>query len=108
MRATPLQRLLTTVVGWLFVLLLFFPLAWTVLSSFRSEPAATTPGLSFSPTLASYHEVFARADYITFALNSIFISLGGTVLALLFAIPAAYSMAFHPTERTRSTLLWML
>ena len=27
---------------------------------------------------------------------------------LLFAVPAAYSMAFHPTRRTRSTLLWML
>ena len=52
--------------------------------------------------------MFARADYISFALNSIFISLGGTVLALLFAIPAAYLMAFHPTERTRGTLLWML
>ena len=40
--------------------------------------------------------MFARADYLDFALNSIVISLGGTVLALLFAIPAAYSMAFHP------------
>ena len=108
MRATPLQRLLTTVVGWVVALLLFFPIAWTVLTSFKSERDATTPGLSFSPTLASYHDVFARADYIGFALNSIVISLGGTVLALLFAIPAAYSMAFHPTERTRGTLLWML
>jgi sorbitol/mannitol transport system permease protein len=52
--------------------------------------------------------VFARADYLTFALNSVVISLGGTVLALLFAIPAAYAMAFHPTKRTRGTLLWML
>jgi sorbitol/mannitol transport system permease protein len=52
--------------------------------------------------------VFARADYLTFALNSILISAGGTVLALLFAIPAAYAMAFHPTRRTRGTLLWML
>ena len=30
------------------------------------------------------------------------------MLALLFAIPAAYAMAFHPTQRTRGTLLWML
>jgi sorbitol/mannitol transport system permease protein len=53
--------------------------------------------------------VFARADYLSFALNSVVISVGGTVLALLFAIPAAYAMAFHPTrKRTRGTLLWML
>ena len=42
MRATPLQRLLTTVVGWLVALLLFFPIAWTVLTSFKSERDATT------------------------------------------------------------------
>ena len=27
---------------------------------------------------------------------------------MAFAIPAAYAMAFHPTQRTRGTLLWML
>jgi sorbitol/mannitol transport system permease protein len=62
----------------------------------------------FSPTLASYGEVFARADYFRFAVNSIVVSVGGTVLALVFAVPAAYAMAFHPTARTRGTLLWML
>ncbi|HQT76221.1 MAG: sugar ABC transporter permease, partial [Rhodospirillales bacterium 20-64-7] len=53
-------------------------------------------------------EVFARANYFAFALNSIVISVGSTALALAFAIPAAYAMAFHPTKRTRGTLLWML
>ena len=62
----------------------------------------------FTPTLGLLREVLARADYLSFALNSVVVSVGGTVLALLFAIPAAYAMAFHPTERTRGTLLWML
>ncbi len=52
--------------------------------------------------------MLARADYLSFALNSVVISVGGTILALALAIPAAYVMAFHPTKRTRSTLLWML
>jgi len=108
MRATPLQRLLATIFGWGAALLLFFPIAWMVLTSFKSEADAISPGLRFSPTIESYREVFARADYVSFALNSIIISVGGTVLALLFAIPAAYAMAFHPTQRTRGTLLWML
>ncbi|MFL5287580.1 MAG: carbohydrate ABC transporter permease, partial [Rhodopila sp.] len=108
MRATPLQRLLALVFGWGAALLLFFPIAWTVLTSFKSEAAATSPSLFFTPTLESYSEVFARAAYLNFAVNSIVISVGGTALALLFAIPAAYSMAFHPSERTRGTLLWML
>jgi sorbitol/mannitol transport system permease protein len=29
-------------------------------------------------------------------------------LALAFALPAAYAMAFFPTRRTKGTLLWML
>ena len=68
----------------------------------------SVPACGFHRLFESYHEVFARADYVLFALNSIVISVGGTALALAFAIPAAYSMAFHPTHRTRGTLLWML
>ncbi len=108
MRETLFQRVLTTIVGWVVALLLFFPIAWMVLTSFKSEGAAITPSVTFSPTLASYAEVLSRADYPRFVLNSVAVSFGGTVAALLLAIPAAYSMAFHPTERTRSTLLWML
>ncbi len=102
------KRILVAVLGWAVALLLFFPIFWMVLTSFKSETDAITARLFFTPTLASYGEVFARADYLAFAFNSIAISLGGTVLALLLAIPAAYSMAFHPTPRTRGTLLWML
>ncbi len=108
MRETLTQRILAFVVGWGVALLLFFPIGWMALTSLKSETEAITPSLSFTPTLDAYHEVLERADYVRFALNSVVISVGGTVLALLFAIPAAYAMAFHPTKRTRGTLLWML
>ncbi len=108
MQQTRLQRALVTAAGWGAALLLFFPIGWMVLTSFKTESDATSPSLVFTPTLASYAEVLARADYVNFALNSIVVSFGGTALALLFAIPAAYAMAFHPTVRTRGTLLWML
>ena len=110
MRQTFSQRLMITVLGWGVALLLFFPIFWMVLTSFKSEVAAiaTPPQLFFRPTLESYAEVQGRADYLRFALNSVAVSVGGTVLALLLGIPAAYAMAFHPTARTRGTLLWML
>ena len=110
MRQTIGQRVMIAVLGWAVALALFFPIFWMVLTSFKTEVAAiaTPPQLLFHPTLASYAEVQERADYIAFALNSVVISVGGTVLALAFGIPAAYAMAFHPTERTRGTLLWML
>ena len=102
------QRIAIALLGWLVALLLFFPIFWMVLTSFKSETEAVVASLRFTPTLGSYAEVLERADYLAFAMNSVAVSLGGTVLALLFAIPAAYSMAFHPTARTRGTLLWML
>lgn len=110
MRQTAFSRILIVVLGWGVALLLFFPILWMVLTSLKSEVAAvaTPPQILFTPTLQSYVEVQERADYLHFALNSLAVSLGGTILALAFSVPAAYAMAFHPTERTRGTLLWML
>ena len=102
------RRTVTTLVGWGVALALFFPILWMALTSFKSERDAVTVSLSFTPTLESYRDVLARANYFGFAWNSVAIAVGATVLALLFAIPAAYAMAFHPTKRTRGTLLWML
>ncbi len=98
------------ILGWGAAFLLFFPILWMLLTGFKTEveAIATPPSLVFAPTMENYDVIFERADYLRFAFNSIIISIAATVLALLLAIPAAYAMAFFPTERTRSTLLWML
>ena len=105
-----MPRWLVTVLGWAVAIAMFFPIAWMVLTSFKTEILAvsTPPTLLFQPTIDNYLTVQQRADYIEFATNSIVISVGATALALLFAIPAAYAMAFFPSRRTRGTLLWML
>ncbi|MEH3118227.1 MAG: carbohydrate ABC transporter permease [Methylorubrum populi] len=108
MQASPARQIGLALLGWGVAFLLFFPILWMFLVSFKAESEAILPGLTFTPTTQSYSQVLARADYITFAINSVVISVGGTALALAFAIPAAYAMSFHPTQRTRGTLLWML
>ncbi|GGJ85973.1 carbohydrate ABC transporter permease [Pseudomonas matsuisoli] len=97
-------------IAWAIALLLFFPIFWMVLTSFKTEidAFASPPQFIFHPTLDNYLHIQERSGYLRFAWNSITIALGSTVLGLLFAIPAAYSMAFHPTHRTKGTLLWML
>lgn len=104
-------RVLTGVAAWTVALIMFFPVFWMVLTSFKTELEAVSspPSLfAFDATLGNYAEVQARADYLHYAVNSIVISFGATLLALLAAVPAAWSMAFHPTRRTRGLLLWML
>src|SRR3712207_1360316 len=104
------ERLILTLAGWLAAGLIFFPIFWMILTSFKAEveAIATPPKLFFTPTLENYVTVRERADYVHFALNSILISVGATLLATLIAVPAAYAMAFFPGKRTKDLLLWML
>lgn len=103
-----LKRSLPGVLAWLIALALFFPIFWMTITAFKTERDAYSMSLIFTPTLDSFREVFARSDYFLFARNSVLISAGVTVLCLLLAVPAAYTMAFFPTKRTQSLLLWML
>ncbi|MEL7354732.1 MAG: carbohydrate ABC transporter permease [Cyanobacteria bacterium P01_A01_bin.116] len=96
--------------AWAVAFILFFPILWMFVTSFKTEVAAvaTPPQLFFQPTLENYIDVQSRASYFNFAWNSVIVSVGATVLALLLAVPAAYAMSFFPTKRTKGTLLWML
>jgi len=97
-----------TLSAWGVALLLFFPLLWLGLTAFKTEGQAIASQLFFTPTLASFVEVQERSDYLLFARNSLITSLGSTIIGLLIAVPAAYSMAFFPTKKTRDILMWML
>ncbi len=96
--------------SWFIALLLFFPIFWMFLTAFKTEiqAIAVPPLFFFEPTLENFSLVNERSDYIKYAINSILTSFGSTLLGLLIAVPAAYSMAFYPSKRTRSILLWML
>ena len=105
------RKIAFTIVGWTVGLTLFFPILWTILTSFKSEgeAIATPPALLFFHwTLENYAEVQSRSDYLMHAFNSVVISFGSTGFGLLVAIPAAWSMAFAPTKRTKDILMWML
>ena len=108
-RAVTAKRKLTfTVIGWLIGLTLFFPILWTILTSFKTEgeAVATPPSfLFFNWTLENYFEVQSRSDYFRHAINSVVISFGSTLLGLIVAIPAAWSMAFSPSKRTKDILM---
>lgn len=102
--------LLRSAVAWGITLLLFFPLGWLMLTSFKTELQAieVPPQFFFTPTLENFHEVEARSDYLLYAKNSVITSVLSTLLGLVIAAPAAYSMAFFKTKRTRDILMWML
>jgi sorbitol/mannitol transport system permease protein len=105
------RRVATSAVAWSLGFLIFFPILWTILTSFKTElEAFSIPPkfLFFDWTLENYKLVQQRSDYLRFATNSVILSLGATLVSLLFAIPAAWAMAFAPGKRTKDLLMWML
>ena len=110
-RVTVRRTVVSTVAAWFFGGLIFFPILWMVLTSFKTElEAFTVPPsfLFFEWTTENYATVQDRSDYFHHAMNSIIIAGGSTLIAALIAVPAAWSMAFAPTKRTKDILLWML
>ena len=110
-RAASTQRKVTvTVAAWIVSLIIFFPILWTILTSFKTEGDAINISHFFQTawSIESYFEVQSRSDYFRHFFNSVIISIGSTVLALLIAVPAAWAMAFAPTPKTRDLMMWML
>jgi sorbitol/mannitol transport system permease protein len=109
-RETMQRKVLITVLAWVVGLLVFFPILWTVLTSFKSEGDAINISGFFSTgwTTEAYSVVQSRSNYVQFAMNSIILALGSTFFALVIAIPSAWAMAFAPGKRTKDLLMWML
>lgn len=105
------SRIGMTILAWTVGFLIFFPILWTFITSFKSElDAIAMPPkfLFFHWTLENYLEVQQRSNYFHYAFNSIILSVGANVVGLIIAVPAAWSMAFAPGKRTKDLLMWML
>jgi multiple sugar transport system permease protein len=76
---------------------LFAPIAWMILASFkpRNEITKYPPELLFTPTLENYQQLFTRTDFLENTLNSFYVAGGSTLLGLLLAVPAAYAISWH-------------
>ncbi len=108
---TTQRKVINTLLAWLIGLLIFFPILWTILTSFKTEAQAINDPplfLFFDWTLENYAVVQDRSNYTRYLWNSVIIAIGSTILGVLIAIPAAWSMAFIPSRRTKDILLWML
>jgi sorbitol/mannitol transport system permease protein len=85
------QRIGVTILAWVVAFLIFFPILWTFLTSFKSElDAIAMPPkfLFFNWTLENYADVQQRSNYLKFAFNSVVLSIGANLVGLLIAVPA--------------------
>uniref|UniRef100_UPI0035122DCF carbohydrate ABC transporter permease n=1 Tax=Pararhodobacter marinus TaxID=2184063 RepID=UPI0035122DCF len=92
-------------------LAIFFPILWTILTSFKTEATAIADPpvfFNFDWTLENYTVVQERSAYMRYLWNSVVLAVGSTIFGIIIAVPAAWSMAFVPGKRTKDVLMWML
>ncbi|QYK41815.1 MAG: carbohydrate ABC transporter permease [Paracoccaceae bacterium] len=109
--ASPRRRLIVTAAAWSVAFVIFLPILWTFILSFKSEGDAIKAPLQVLTShwsFESYGEVQRRSNYALHFWNSVVLSVGSTLLAVIIAIPAAWAMAFVPGRRTKDLLMWML
>ena len=108
---TTRRKAVASLIAWTVAVLIFFPILWIFVLSLKTEgDAIKTPLeiLSATWTLESYGVVQERSNYFKHFSNSVIVAVGSTLLGILVAVPAAWSMAFVPSKRTRGILMWML
>ena len=84
---------------WLIALIFFAPIAWIVMSSFktRSDILAVPPMLFFKPTLDNYVDLFNRGEIFLQIANSVVLSIGAVLIAVVVSFLAAFCFSrFRP------------
>src|SRR5260370_2503298 len=95
----------STIAAWFFGFLIFLPILWMVLTSFKTElEAFSMPPkfLLFHWTTENYATVQERSDYFHHALNSIIVAVGSTLIAAILAVPPPAETPLaphHPATR---------
>ncbi len=98
--------------AWLVALLWIFPVAWTVLTSFKTEEDASAQtfhhGLSFGRYSDVSHSTTGTLSLQTAFTNSLVVVLVSTAIVLLLALPAAYALAIRPIHKWRDVLFFFI
>jgi sorbitol/mannitol transport system permease protein len=98
-----------TVVTYVLVLVMIFPVIWMAITGFKQETDAYTssPSLIFQPTLDQF-QLAINAGFSAYLFNSVVTSLVSTALAMLLGIPAAYCMVFQMRKKSSNDMLFFV
>lgn len=91
-------------------LLIFFPIFWMIVTSFKTEADAFAypPALLFQPVWDNWDNALNNSPYVEHLVNTLLLTMLATAAALALGFPAAYSLAFYPGKRANGTLMWMM
>jgi raffinose/stachyose/melibiose transport system permease protein len=81
------------VAGYVWLAIIIIPIYWVVITSFKPQSAYYTsnPMLPAEPTLENYQAVL-EADFLRYFTNSVIVTIGATVPAVLVSFMAAFAI----------------
>jgi ABC-type glycerol-3-phosphate transport system permease component len=91
------------------LVVVLLPFVWIFSTAFKTQrdAMAMPPLITFQPTFDNLR--FLTEGFLKYEINSIIITTGATVLALVLGVPAGYALASSGGRRTTRLLgLWML
>jgi sorbitol/mannitol transport system permease protein len=98
--------------AWLVGLIWIFPVAWTVLTSFKTEQDASAQTLHHGLGFGRYGDVSQSTagtlSLQTAFMNSLVVVVVSTLIVLALALPAAYALAIRPVHRWRDVLFFFI
>ena len=110
MRLPGSGRLLHALGLLLVIVVALFPFYWMVASSLKQQTdlLASPPVWLFSPTLASYRDIFVDGKVTTAVLNSLLVATSTTLLSILLGAPAAYALARFEFRGKADLWFWFI
>jgi multiple sugar transport system permease protein len=84
--------------NWLIVATFMFPLVWMFLGAFKKKTdlLSSDPAWFFAPTIDHWKFIFENWHIGSHLINSLIISVGGTLFTLALGLPAAYGLSRYP------------
>lgn len=89
----------------------FGPIFWIMLTSLKTEAEIYTHPPTFFPEyliLSNYQQVLSRGEVIQYAINSVIITLIGTVVTMLAAVLAGFSISRYKFAGNEAMFLFVL
>ena len=100
------------VAAWVVGMLWIFPVAWTLLTSFKTEQDASAQTLHNGLTFGRYsdvsHSTTGTLSLSTAFTNSLVVVGVSTVIVMMLALPAAYALAIRPVPKWRDVLFFFI
>ena len=106
------ENLIASVIFVMLSLIVFLPILLVFIVSISSQDSVTATGYSFFPkelSLEAYRYLFHSETYLARAfINSIFITVSGTVIGLILMCPLAYALSRREFRLKNHILLFIM